>query len=88
MEESSRGLVDQGVLRQIDQVRTLGDVSEQREDNVMAPSKALTINDLARLQQATEVGSLGELAADIWDSDEELVEFLADLRSSRSSSLD
>jgi len=88
VEESSRGLVDQGVLRQIDQVRTLGDVSEQREDNVMAPSKALTINDLARLQQATEVGSLGELAADIWDSDEELVEFLADLRSSRSSSLD
>ncbi|HVL92092.1 MAG TPA: hypothetical protein VM264_01990 [Acidimicrobiales bacterium] len=63
-------------------------MSEQREDNVMAASKALTIDDLALLQRATEVGSLGELAADIWDSDQELADFLADLRSSRTSSLD
>ena len=88
MEESSRISSTRGVLRQIDQARTLGDVSEQREDNVMAASKALTIDDLALLQRATEVGSLGELAADIWDSDQELADFLADLRSSRTSSLD
>jgi uncharacterized protein (DUF2384 family) len=47
----------------------------------------LTIDELARLQHTVEVHGLGELAADIWESDEELDEFLADLHASRHSSL-
>lgn len=62
-------------------------MSEQHDENVIAASRTLTIIDLARLQEAVEVHGLGELAADIWESDEELNEFLADLRSSRHSSL-
>jgi uncharacterized protein (DUF2384 family) len=62
-------------------------VSEQRDDNTMAGATPLTIDELARLHNAVEVHGLGELAADIWESDEELDEFLADLHASRHSSL-
>lgn len=53
----------------------------------MAGATPLTIDELARLHNAVEVHGLGELAADIWESDEELDEFLTDLHSSRHSSL-
>ena len=53
----------------------------------MAGAAPLTIDELARLHNAVEVHGLGELAADIWESDEELDEFLADLHASRHSSL-
>jgi uncharacterized protein (DUF2384 family) len=62
-------------------------VSEQRDDGTMAAATPLTIDELARLQHTVEVHGLGELAADIWESDEELDEFLADLHASRHSSL-
>jgi len=62
-------------------------VSEQRDDNPMAAATPFAIDELAGLQHAVEVHGLGELAADIWESDEELDEFLADLHSSRHSSL-
>jgi len=62
-------------------------MSEQRDDNVTAAATPLAIDELAQLQHAVEVHGLGELAADIWESDEELDEFLADLHSSRHSSL-
>jgi len=53
----------------------------------MAAATPLAIDELARLQHAVEVHGLGGLAADIWESDEELDEFLADLHASRYSSL-
>jgi len=62
-------------------------VSEQRDDTTMAGATPLTIDELARLRNAVEVHGLRELAADIWESDEELDEFLTDLHSSRHSSL-
>jgi hypothetical protein len=43
----------------------------------------MTIEDLARSQDARHVESPDELAEDIWQSDEELEAFLSDLRSSR-----
>lgn len=46
-----------------------------------------TIADLARQQNAEEVRDPKELAAGVWESDEELEAFLADLRASRGASL-
>jgi hypothetical protein len=62
-------------------------VSEQRDDTTMAGATPLMIDELAQLHNAVKVHGLGELAADIWESDEELDEFLTDLHSSRHSSL-
>ncbi|MGH9106639.1 MAG: hypothetical protein ACRDZX_12545 [Acidimicrobiales bacterium] len=62
-------------------------MSEQRE-NIPTPRPAtLTIDELARLYDAQAVHDPKELLADVWESDEELEEFLADLRVSRESSL-
>jgi hypothetical protein len=47
----------------------------------------LTLDELARRCHAKPVADVNELAADIWDSDEELDAFLADLRASRDASL-
>lgn len=52
----------------------------------MPASTPMTIDDLARVQGAREIRDAEELAADIWESDEELQAFLADLRSSRDAS--
>jgi hypothetical protein len=62
-------------------------VIEQREEAPIAASMPLTIDQLARLQHAEPVRDAQELIADIWESDEELETFLADLRSSRDTSL-
>ena len=43
----------------------------------------MTIDDLARLEGAQVIESIDELRADIFELDEELAQFLADLRSSR-----
>jgi hypothetical protein len=61
-------------------------VSEQDEPRLW-PAAALSLTELARLQHAERVNDPSELAADIWDSDEELDAFLANLRESRNSSL-
>jgi hypothetical protein len=45
------------------------------------------LDELARDQHATPVRDIAELRADVWDSDEELDEFLADWRASRDASL-
>jgi hypothetical protein len=50
-------------------------------------AQAVTIEDLARDQNAEPVADPAELAADIWESDAELEAFLADLRAARNSSL-
>ena len=53
----------------------------------LQPIKSLTLAELAALQQVQPVASAEELAADLWESDEELDEFLRDLRSGRDSSI-
>ena len=63
------------------------DVSEQQQGDAVPASTPLAIDDLARLENATPVHGADELAAEIWDSDEELDDFLVDLRASRRSSL-
>lgn len=45
------------------------------------------IEELARDQHATPVRDIAELRADVWESDRELDEFLADWRASRDASL-
>lgn len=45
------------------------------------------LEELARDQRATPVGDIAELRADVWESDEELDEFLYDWRVSRNASL-
>lgn len=60
-------------------------VSEQRQ-HVDRHAASLTIEELGRAQHASQVMTAEELAADIWESDEELDEFLADLRASRDAS--
>lgn len=45
------------------------------------------LEELARDQHATTVRDIVELRADVWGSDEELDEFLADWRASRDASL-
>ncbi|MHB1536650.1 MAG: hypothetical protein ACYC1D_18985 [Acidimicrobiales bacterium] len=62
-------------------------MAEQRQVSPVLGSSALTIHELARLYRAEEINDPKELAADIWESDEEMDEFLADLRSSRDASL-
>ena len=51
------------------------------------PSGSKSIEELARSQHASPIVDAEELAADIWESDEELDAFLADLRSSRDTSI-
>lgn len=45
------------------------------------------LEEVARDQHATPVRDIAELRADVWDSDEELDEFLANWRASRDASL-
>lgn len=50
-------------------------------------SEAVTVlEELARDQHATPVRDVAELRADVWGSDEELDEFLADWRATRDAS--
>jgi hypothetical protein len=60
-------------------------VSEQPHDTAGAPP-AVTIEELARAQRAEAVSDAAKLAAEIWETDEELDAFLADLRASRNAS--
>jgi hypothetical protein len=62
-------------------------VTGQHSETPPARSRALTLDELAQRCHATPVTDANELAADIWESDEELDAFLADLRSSRDASL-
>ena len=62
-------------------------MSEQQRGDASVPSTPMTIDELARLQNAAPVTDVHELAAEIWESDDELDAFLADLRASRNASL-
>lgn len=61
-------------------------VSEQLREPSPSPAGSMTIEELAEAQGARPVVDAHELAADIWESDEELDAFLADLRRSRDAS--
>jgi len=56
-------------------------------DGLPAPGGSLGLAALALRQNARAVQDPAELSAAVWDSDEELGAFLADLRASRSASL-
>jgi hypothetical protein len=62
-------------------------VSEQRAPERREPSGSPSIEQLARSHHASPIVDAEELVADIWDSDEEIDAFLADLRSSRDASI-
>lgn len=62
-------------------------MSQQPRDEPIVPTHAATIDELASAENATAIHDLQELAADIWDSDEEFDAFLADLSASRRASL-
>lgn len=62
-------------------------MSEQPHDAARTWQGSRNIEELARVQHAEQVADVEELAADIWGSDEELDEFLTDLRASRNASL-
>jgi hypothetical protein len=54
--------------------------------NATARSRALTLDELTQRCHAMPVSDAKELAADIWELDEELDAFLADLHASRTAS--
>lgn len=62
-------------------------VGGQRHELPVPTWSATTLDDLARAQHATPIRDPHELAADIWESDDELDAFLADLRAARNASL-
>jgi hypothetical protein len=61
-------------------------VSNAHDHSESTTAWAPNLDELARLQHAQTVEA-DELAGDIWESDEELDAFLADLRTSRNASL-
>ena len=62
-------------------------MSEQRREAPTPSPKSLTFSELARLQPTNPVQDPKELAVDIWETDEELADFLADLRACRNAAL-
>ncbi len=62
--------------------RKLRGVSEQPVSEAVP-----VLEELACAQYARPVDDIAELRADVWDSDEELDEFLADWRATRNASL-
>jgi hypothetical protein len=62
-------------------------VSEQRHESHESTWSAPTIDEFARAQDARVVGDSRDLADEVWESDDELDDFLADLRASRNASL-
>lgn len=62
-------------------------MSEQPADHGISAAESLTLEELARAQGARPIADVSELEAEVWDSIEELEEFLAALRASRRASL-
>lgn len=62
-------------------------MSEEGRVSLPVPERSFDLGYLADRQDARVVHDPTELAASIWDSDEELEAFLADLRASRNASL-
>ena len=64
----------------------LDDMSLEPAPALLRSTRPLTIDDLAAAQGVRPMVSTEEWAADIFESDEELDAFLADLRASRAES--
>lgn len=62
-------------------------VSKQRHHRTVPSSRSLSLDELARRYDLKPLHDSEELAVDIWESDEELDAFLADVRASRDASL-
>jgi hypothetical protein len=60
---------------------------DSRPSTEVQPAQNVELDVISRAVGAKPLGSLDELALDVWESDEELDAFLADLRSSRESGL-
>jgi hypothetical protein len=52
-------------------------------DDQLPSQRVMTLDELAATQHLAPVDSLDELATDLWESDEELDAFLADVHRSR-----
>jgi hypothetical protein len=50
-------------------------------------ARTVSVEELARQQGVSPVASVEDMRADLWDSDEELDSFLADVRASRQADL-
>ena len=50
-------------------------------------ARTVSVEELARQQGVSPVTSVEDMQADLWDSDEELDAFLADVRASRQADL-
>jgi hypothetical protein len=62
----------------------------QRVDEPQPPARRLTLEELARVKGLKPVESIDDLEAfalDVWDSDEDLQAFLADVQASRHADL-
>jgi hypothetical protein len=60
---------------------------DSRPPSEVQPAQDADLDAISRAVGAKPLGSLDELALDVWESDEELDAFLADLRASRESGL-
>ena len=50
-------------------------------------TRSVSVEELARQQGVRPVSSVDDMQADLWDSDEELEQFLADVRAPRQADL-
>jgi hypothetical protein len=50
-------------------------------------ARSVSVEELARQQGVRPVENVADMRADLWDSDEELEEFLAEVRASRQGDL-
>jgi hypothetical protein len=64
-------------------------VTTDNEDfsKLLPGARSVSVEELARQQGVRPVDSVDDMQADLWDSDEELEEFLADVRASRQADL-
>ena len=71
-------------------MRHTGCVTEQRAEDPTGRSPDSSVDELARARGVKPIQSVEDLAAyklDVWESDEDLDAFLADVRASRNADL-
>lgn len=63
-------------------------ISGKDFSKLLPGAHAVPVEELTRQQGVRPIENVGDMRADLWDSDEELAEFLADVRASRPSNLE
>jgi hypothetical protein len=86
LQRPEQPLAPDGLYRRQSEPRRLCVVSNVHDHFDPTVGQAPSLEELARLQHAGPV-EVDELEGDIWESDEELDAFLADLRASRNASI-